>query len=241
MDVIDVGQFVPIIIMNASTHQALLSSQCLVQSWMPLSITMAPLMLDTQAASGQMQFLSYISQCSMSLEDKVGQWPNVIPPPAPVPGAIASLESESNQDKGHDPHKATPAPEPMDTAGEPIPSSSKTEPVVKAKHKPKDPAKEEPKVKVPPKVNSKDKPVAKAKPVNGLKGEPSKLPKTPTPPVDPTSQPPSTLNTAAAILARIKEKSGIPVPPAPTYPSLSKTLTSTPGGKSDPSKGPPSK
>ena len=171
MDVIDVGQFIPIIIMNASTHQALLSSQCLVQSRMPLSIAMAPLMLDAQAASGQMQFLSYISQHSMSLEDKVGPWPNVIPPPAPAPGTVTSLESDSNQDKGHDLCKATPAPEPMDTAGELTPSSSKAEPVVKAKHKPKEPAKEEPKAKVAPKVDSKDKPLAKAKPVNGLKGE----------------------------------------------------------------------
>ena len=242
MDVINVGQFIPIIIMNASTHQALLSSQCLIQSRMPLSIAMAPLMLNACTASGQMQFLSYVTQCSVSLEDKVGPWPYVVPPSAPVPGIVTSLESDSNPDKGRDPRKTTLAPEPMETMGELMPLSSKVEPVIQAKHKLKEPAKEEPKVKVAPKVDPKDKPPAKAKPVNGLKGEPSKLPETPTLPIELMSQLPSMPSTtAAAILARIKKKSGIPAPPAPTYPSSSRPATSTPGRKSDPSKGLPSK
>ena len=242
MDVIDVGQFVPIIIMNASTHQALLSSQRLVQSWMPLSIAMALLMLYAQAVSGQMQFLSYISQRSVSLEKKVGPWPNVVPPTAPAPGTVASLESDSNPDKGCDPHKTTPAPEPMDIVGEPVLLSSKIQPVVKPKSKPKDPSKGEPKAKDPPKVEPKDQPLTKTKPEDGLTGEPSKPPLTPMPPADPPSQPQMTPTTAAIILARIKEKpGGIPAPPAPTYPGSSKMLMPILNGKSDPSKGLPSK
>ena len=189
-----------------------------------------------------MQFLSYITQHSMSLEDKVGPWPNVIPPPTPTPSTVTSLESDSNQDKGRSPNKTTPAPKPMDTAGELTPLPPKVEPVVKAKHKPKEPAKEEPKVKVAPKGNSKDEPLAKAKPLDGLKGKPSKPPKMPMPLGEPTSQLPSTPSTTAAtIMARIKEKSGIPLPPAPTFPSTSKSTTSTLSGKGDPSKGSPSK
>ena len=242
MDIIDVGQFVPIIIMNASTHQALLSSQRFVQSWMPLLIAIAPLMLNICMASGQMQFLNYVSQCSVSLEDKVGPWLNIVPPPAPAPGTVASLESDSNLDKGHDPPKATPVPEPMDTMGELMLGPWKVEPTVKAKHKPKEPAKEEPKVDVTLKGDSKDESQVKAKPPSDPKGEPSQPPVVPEPPVGLASQSPPTPTTTATILVRIKKKTGTtPVPPVPIFPNMSVSVTSTTGGKDDLSKGLPSK
>ena len=243
MDVIDVGLFVPIIIMNASTHQALLSSQGLVQLRMPLSIAMAPLMLDAQAASRQMQFLSYVSQRSVSLEEKVGPRLNIIPPTAPAPGTVISLESDSNPDKGRDPHKTTPVPKPMDTTGEPAPSSSMTEPIVPPRPKPKDPSKEESKVKEEPKVKSKDPPPANPKPENGLAGEPSRPPVAPTLPAGPPAWPPSTPTTADIIMQRIKEKKpgSIPVPPIPAFPGPSKPSMPVANGKDDTSNSPPAK
>ena len=114
---VNVGMFVPIIIQNSCTHMALLISHCLSQSIVPIQVTMAPLLLDAQAASGQMQFVHYLSECPASIDDKMGPWEMVSPKAPDNPLTAVNLESDAGQDKPLQPNMSTA--EPMDVAEKP--------------------------------------------------------------------------------------------------------------------------